>query len=118
MGLFKKRNDPIAERERALDARIASLEGQIKQLNQRIVEDQSQPKLRSTAKPHAQPVPNGPAEAAFEDLRRHPVRRVEPPNTPDHYNELGVRKYDLAATLHRWWAELRGGSEPNPKLVN
>ncbi|HVV71062.1 MAG TPA: hypothetical protein VHI52_06110, partial [Verrucomicrobiae bacterium] len=39
-------------------------------------------------------------------------------NTPQHYNELGVRKYDLPALLRRIRNHFRGPSTTNPKLVS
>jgi hypothetical protein len=44
--------------------------------------------------------------------------RSEPNTTPDHYNELGVRKYDLPALLRRLREHFRGPSTTNPKLVS
>jgi hypothetical protein len=38
--------------------------------------------------------------------------------TPDHYNDLGVRKYDLPALLRRIRNHFRGPSTNNPKLVH
>ncbi|HEY2081337.1 MAG TPA: hypothetical protein VGI88_01025 [Verrucomicrobiae bacterium] len=38
--------------------------------------------------------------------------------TPEHYNELGVRKYDLPALLRRIRNHFRGPSTNNPKLVH
>jgi hypothetical protein len=122
MGWLRKKPDPIGERERKLDARIAELEGRIQQLNQRIAEDQAQPKLRSTALPHAQPVPpagQASGEPAFEELTHLRVGHAETQeSTAAHYNDLGVRKYDPLATLRRWWRQLRGAPAPNPKLVS
>ncbi|MHB1309935.1 MAG: hypothetical protein ACYDC1_08610 [Limisphaerales bacterium] len=112
MGFFRKKNDPLGERERELKARIASLEGEIRGLNHQIVEDQAQPKLRSTAKP------GGPGPA-FE-----PVRPPKSPNpfetetTPEHFNEFGARKFDLLAPLRRWWNQFHGTPAANPKLVS
>ena len=44
--------------------------------------------------------------------------RAEPATRPEHYNELGVRKYDLPALLRRVRNHLRGPSTTNPKLVS
>ncbi len=44
--------------------------------------------------------------------------RTEPASTPEHYNELGVRKYDFAAFLRRIKNQFSGPSTANPKLVN
>ena len=53
MPLFRKKPDPIAERERALTAHIAALEGEIKDLNRKAATELAQPKLRSTARPQS-----------------------------------------------------------------
>ena len=44
--------------------------------------------------------------------------RGEAGTTPEHYNELGVRKYDLLALLRRFRGHFRGPSTTNPKLVS
>ena len=36
----------------------------------------------------------------------------------EHYNDLGIRKYDLAAFFRRIKNNVRGPSTMNPKLVN
>jgi hypothetical protein len=63
------------------------------------------------------PVPH--AEPIFEKV---PIDRLgsrpEVTNTPSHYNELGVRKYDLPALLHRLRNHFRGPAASNPKLVS
>jgi hypothetical protein len=44
--------------------------------------------------------------------------RTEADETPAHYNELGVRKYDLPALIRRLRNHFRGPSTTNPKLVS
>ena len=44
--------------------------------------------------------------------------RGEGTTTPEHFNELGVRKYDLPALLRRVREHFRGPSTSNPKLVS
>ena len=44
--------------------------------------------------------------------------RGEDAVAPEHFNELGVRKYDLPALLRRLRNHFRGPSTMNPKLVN
>ncbi len=61
----------------------------------------------------------GTAEPIFEPVD---PRRLEPgleseAGSPDHYNDLGVRKYDLAAFFRRWRTHFRGPPASNPKLV-
>jgi len=44
--------------------------------------------------------------------------QTEPASQPEHFNDLGVRKYDLAGAFGRLKNNLRGPSPANPKLVN
>ena len=44
--------------------------------------------------------------------------RAEIETEPEHYNELGVRKYDLAAFIQRLKHHFRGPPASNPKLIN
>jgi len=131
MAWFRNKPDPISERERALNDEIAKLESQIKELDAQLQHDQSQPRLRSTALPHgatvshATPPPSPPSspppaqEPIFEELGRDLLdERSEPATTPDHYNELGVRKYDLPALWRRLREHFRGPSTTNPRLVS
>lgn len=123
MSLFQRKPDPIALRERALKARIEELETQIQQLRQRISEEQSQPKLRSTTaarRPVQTPQPNIAREPRFEDVDHEKVQQLEENlNDPARYNELGLRKYDPFAGLRRWLKKIKGEPKPaSPKLVN
>ncbi len=122
MGLFRPKFDPIAQRERELQAQIASLKGQIQQINQKMANDQAQPKLKSTALPHAQAKtapPHHEDAPTFEPVHQPPPRSAEAAEvSAEHYNELGIRKYDLAAAVRRWLSGWRRKPAPNPKLVN
>ena len=133
MAWFKKKADPIAEHERALDNEIAELDARIKELGAQLQRDQSQPRLRSTAVPRGATIshaPQSPPPAApppapvkhepiFEELGPDVLKaRSEAATTPDHYNELGVRKYDLPALVRRLRNHFRGPSTTNPKLVS
>jgi len=132
MGWFKKKADPLSERARALGAEIAALEAQIKKLNSRLdTQPAAHPRLRSTAVPHgptlvnpsSAPPPAAPAapprEPVFEDMAQNPQeKQPETANTPEHYNELGVRKYDLLAAWRRIRNHFRGPPSPHPQLVN
>jgi hypothetical protein len=44
--------------------------------------------------------------------------RDEAAVTPEHFNDLGVRKYDLPALFTRIRNQFRGPSTTNPKLVS
>jgi hypothetical protein len=135
MAWFKKRHDPISDRARALGEEIAALEAQIKTLDGRLQKQKAQPRLRSTALPHGPTLVHS-AETAeqilaggtsmppseepiFEEVDQGRLQsRSDPPSTPEHYNELGVRKYDLPAFLRRLKDQFRGPSTTNPKLVS
>lgn len=120
--MFKKKPDPLTERARALNDQIAELEQQIRRLaavqTKAVESARSQPRLRSTAVPHGQTVALPPArEPIFERVDQDQLDS-EPESTPDHSNELGVRKYDLAAAWQRWKNHFRGPAAANPRLVN
>jgi hypothetical protein len=139
MAWLKKKSDPFSERARALNSEIAALEAQIKRLDVTLQQVPAHPRLRSTAVPHgatithvtptADPLPAAPApmpppppkihEPIFEEVGQEPLKsRAEPTTTPDHYNELGVRKYDFTA-LARWFQNLfRRPTAMNPRLIS
>ncbi|HSH93692.1 MAG TPA: hypothetical protein VK968_06070, partial [Roseimicrobium sp.] len=90
------------------------------------------PKVRSTALPGGSSIPTTSAvvappapplvehsEPVFESVDRH---RIEAPmevvSTPEHYNDLGVRKYDILALIRRVKHHFQGPSTNNPKLIN
>jgi hypothetical protein len=125
MALFRKKADPISDRARALNAEIAALEAKIKKLGGQVQENPATaPRLRSTAAPQGNnsPAPENSApahEPIFEPVDQNRLKaRGETVSTPEHYNELGVRKYDLPALLRRLRNQFSGPSTTNPKLVN
>lgn len=132
---LKKKPDPISEKAQALSDQIAALEAEIKRLDSQLQPGQRashgpvQPRLRSTALPqgttvpHAAPPPTSratpSAEPIFEaDGQEELKAKTEAATTPQHFNELGVRKYDLAALWQRFRHHLHGPAASNPKLVN
>jgi hypothetical protein len=131
MALFRKKPDPISDRARSLNDEIARLDAQIKELGAQLQQGHSQPRWRSTAPPHRSTVnhtapalpatPTRPAteEPIFEEVGQNLLKaRSEAATTPEHYNELGVRKYDLPALARRIRDHFRGPSTTNPKLVS
>lgn len=135
MSWFRKKSDPLNDRSRALNEEIAALETQIKKLDARLRQNHAQPRLRSTAMPQGPTVvrapnpvtpatgPTPPAtvthEPIFEEVDQNLLKsRSEAATTPEHYNELGVRKYDLPALWRRLQNQFRGPSTTNPKLVS
>ena len=134
MAWFRKNADPISDRARVLNDDIARLESEIKRLDAQLQRNSSHPRLQSTALPHgatlsrssaAQPTPGPPgpagpsAELILEPVDQDRLKaRTENDGTPEHFNELGVRKYDLPALLTRLRNQFRGPSTTNPKLVS
>jgi hypothetical protein len=125
MGLFPKKADAITDRARALNAEISALEAKIKKLNQQI-QDGPGPRLRSTVYPSGPAAPGKSPAAApaasepiFEEV--HQNKLTQPPesaDTPKHFNELGVRKFDLLAVWRRLKKQFAGRPLANPKLIN
>ncbi len=130
MAWFNRKPDPISERARALNSEIATLEAEIKRLDTELQRNPPPPRPRLGALPQnivpsASPVaPRTPSpavadEPVFVEVGRDRLSsRTEPLTTPQHYNELGVRKYDLPALLRRIRNHFRGPSTTNPKLVS
>ncbi len=128
---FKKKDariDPISDRAKTLNDQIAALETEIKKLDTQLQRPPAAPRFRSTALPHGATIPNvaekptplSPAasEPIFEEINHQPLQARNETEAPDHYNELGVRKYDLPALWHRLRNHLRGPTTTNPRLVN
>lgn len=118
-----KKNDPLSDRARALNDQIASLEAEIKRLDSQL-QNTPVPRLRSTAVPHgatvarppsSPPPTHVPAEPVFEEIK--PLRNAAETDTPEHFNELGVRKYDLPGLFERISRHFRRPTTSNPRLV-
>jgi hypothetical protein len=122
MTLFKKKADPISERARTLSAEIEALETQIQQLNSTLDHFRTQPRLRSTTLPHGQVLPAKPAAAREPVFEEMPQQRIqtpgEPEATPAHFNDLGIRKYDLPGAWQRLQGLFRPPPPTNPKLLS
>jgi hypothetical protein len=126
MGLLHKKPDPISDKARSLEAEIAALEAEIKKLDTQLARTPS-PKFRSTAAPPGATIPRAaekPAppppktEPVFEEIKRGPLAPVAGNETPEIFNELGVRKYDLPALWSRIRKHLHGPSASNPRLIS
>lgn len=144
MGWFKKKSDPISERAKLLNNQIAALETEIKKLSAEQGGEGSpvapvtraaspfsqqtpspaqtvpQPKLRSTALPQnvSTPPPAATHEPIFEEVGQSRIQSDSEPTSPAHYNDLGVRKYDLTSAWQRLKNHFRGPVTSNPKLVH
>jgi len=147
MGLFKKKPDPISERAKLLTGQIAALESEIKKLAAKkdsgnaspappsspavspsdaaaarpAAAPASHPRLRSTALPHGAASPGTTTtsqEPIFEEVGQSRIQSEMESATPAHYNDLGVRKYDLASAWKRLKNHFKGPVTSNPKLVH
>ncbi len=117
MGLFTRKRDPISERARTLESEIQKLENEIQKLHEQASEPP--PKFRSSTLPGGAQAAKPPApHEEFEYIDQTQLQARNPPLPTEHYNELGLRKYDLTATWRRFKAHLKGPATPNPKLVN
>jgi hypothetical protein len=123
MGLFKKNPDLITDRSRELNAKISALESKIKRLSSEL---ETGPGPRNSPAPRATN-PSGQTEAAarrssepvFEKVDQNQLRApAEQPPTPQRFNELGVRKYDLLSLLDRIRKQFQSPPAANPKLVS
>lgn len=122
MGFLKKKTDPISDRSKALNAEIAALESQIKKLDSKLQHPPAQnrgrppvaPRVSATSDKH----PRLPREPIFEPVdHRRLVPTPEEEHPAQHFNDLGVRKYDLAAAWRRLRGHFRAPPASNPKLV-
>src|SRR6266481_8021956 len=97
MALFKKKTDPLSERSRALNLKIAALEAQIKALDSKLHDSPTRPRLRSTARPHGSPMsaaPASPREPVFEPVDHQRVKaQPEPETTPAPSTRLAAGKW-------------------------
>jgi hypothetical protein len=139
MGLFKKKHDPIAERAKALNTRIAALEAEIQKLAEQEAASPpaanrsslstppvspgdsratGHPRLRSTARPRGHHVPAAVPEPVFEEIGQDRIKSAPEPAPPSNHHELGVRKDDLASAWERLKTHFRGPVASNPKLVH
>jgi hypothetical protein len=128
MGLLNKKSDPISDKARALNERIAALEAEIKTLDVQLARA-PEPKFRSTTTPPSEtifrppekpvPVPTPkPSEPVFEEVNRAKLAARADNDAPELFNDLGVRKYDLPALFNRLRNHFRGPTTSNPRLVN
>jgi hypothetical protein len=122
-----KKPDPISDKARALNSEIAALEAEIKKLDSQIARAPA-PRFRSTALPQGatiaradkpKPAPPPPkTEPVFEEIKRGPLAASPDAETPEIFNDLGLRRYDLPALWNRLRNHFHGPTTSNPRLVN
>jgi hypothetical protein len=128
MGLFRKKAttpDPITDRSRELNAKIAALESKIKKLNEE-VDTGKGPRFRSTSYPGGEsdsppprPVSPQSSEPIFEKVDQNPLKAPTPSLSPEErFEELGTKKNDFKGLWERLKKEFQSPPAANPKLVN
>jgi hypothetical protein len=132
MTWFRKKPDPLSDKARMLNTEIAQLEVQIKRLDAQLQRNQpDSSSVPTVVSAQTSPAHNSNSAAARSRLPRiyhEPIfeqvstDRLAAPqdngNSPEHYNELGVRKYDLPALFARMRRHFNGPATTNPKLVS
>ena len=68
----------------------------------------------ASARSH-EPPPPAASEPVFEEVK--PLRPTNETTTPDQFNDLGVRKYDLPGFFDRFRQHFRRPTTSNPRLV-
>lgn len=115
MGLFSRapKPDPISERARALNDRIAALEAEIRRLSE------APPPAAAAPPPPRPPPPRD--DPHFERLPTSPLDPPAPPKGPVNAAEIGVGRAEPAG-WRGWWSRVRrhlGGAAPsNPQLIS
>lgn len=122
MPLFKRQRDPLEERARELERQITAVETRIRDLRREAATSQTQPKVRSTARPSRgatkTPSKQNPLDAGFEpiDYRNRTIPEFEA--NSELFNEQGVRKFNLAGLWIRIQSWFQGPTSSNPRLVS
>ena len=120
MGFFKKKPDPISDKARQLEAEIAALEAQICSLSGKLPAAQRahSPAPEVPAPSHTAAESRAAESPVFEKVNLHRVTQQPEPHSPEQFNELGVRKYDLAGAWRRLLHQFRGPDAHNPRLIS
>lgn len=121
MGLLRShKTDPISDRAQALNAEIAALEQQIRELDAQLTSNRKAVEAQPDPAEAAPSPPGGDVAPVFEAVSHRRVQASEDPpaTSTGHFNELGVRKYDLAGAWNRLRRHLQGPPASNPRLIN
>lgn len=125
MGWLNSRKDPLKTRQEKLNAELAALEEEIRQLQHPPTDSvkENQPHFRSTARPGFSEGANSgtsrEADPVFESVAPFRARKKPPdPTTPGHYNDQGVRKFDIMASIRKWIEPFRTQVPPQGNLIH
>ena len=119
MGIFKNKHDPISERARTLQSEIVALEASIKELDNQVQTGHAPAGRgsRETNAPARSPAASS-GEPIFERVDQNRLQEQPQASGAHQFNDLGLRKYDLAGLIGRLRKHLYGPSVSNPRLVN
>jgi hypothetical protein len=108
-----KKGDPIARRARALNQELEALKAQIHRLGSELQRGETHSGGRSEQERLVF------REPVFETVDHQRMTASPERDVPSgQYNDLGVRKYDLAGAWRRFARHFRGPPASNPKLIN
>jgi hypothetical protein len=111
-----KKVDPITARAQALNQELAALKAQITKLGSELAQEGNVPPAGTGGQGSGKWMLR---EPVFESVDHQRVTApVEQESTTARYNDLGVRKYDLAGAWRRFARHFRGPPASNPKLIN
>src|SRR5262245_13677152 len=111
MPLFEKKADPLASRERELNQQLAKLEAEL----QKLATEAPKP-VPARPKPPATtaPVPSQPFAPPRPSAS---VPNTDSPGPSRHFNDRGVRKFDLVAAWQSLKNHLSGPGGNNPAMA-
>ncbi len=131
MGLFRKKNDPIKDREKNLASEIHQLEAQIRSLQGVLKAAASEPRVRQTAMPGranaarpAQPAePAGaptplPSEPVFEPVDQQRLQNPGANPFQEKHDPRALQREGSTTFWERLIRFFRGPTSSNPKLVS
>jgi hypothetical protein len=122
MPLFRKKADPISIRSKELTSQISALEEEIRRLSTNLDSPQrnsASPKRHLSAPAgNVAPRPDPLREVHFESVQaKKGSAAIEADPSAAHFNDLGVRKYDLVGAMRRARSLFSPVAAENPKLV-
>lgn len=102
----RKPEDPLAARQKKLEAELARLQSQLG----RLASEPPAPLPPRSGNPETSPAPFAPPLAP-------PPAPMTTATRTGHFNDLGARKWDLAAAWEKLMNHLQGPTGNNPRLT-